>query len=271
MTQFGVSSRRACRALVLHRSTYHYRSRRPDQRALVFRLRELAEARRRYGYRRLTVLLQREGWPVNHKRVYKLYRAEDLGVRSKKRKKRASHLRVVPAAPTAANERWCMDFVTDRLEDGHYFRILTVVDVFTRECLALHADRHLSGRKVAQVLEGLGQQRKLPREITVDNGTEFFSKDMDAWCNRHGVRLDFIRPGRPVENPYIESFNGKLRDECLNVEVFLDLLDARQKLGAWRRDYNENRPHSSIGNLTPVEYANSVREQRGPLAANSST
>ena len=164
-----------------------------------------------------------------------------------------------------------MDFVTDRLEDGHYFRILTVVDVFTRECLALHADRHLSGRKVAQVLEGLGQQRKLPREITVDNGTEFFSKDMDAWCNRHGVRLDFIRPGRPVENPYIESFNGKLRDECLNVEVFLDLLDARRKLGAWRRDYNENRPHSSIGNLTPVEYANSVREQRGPLAANSST
>jgi len=159
---------------------------------------------------------------VNHKRVYKLCHAEDLGVRSKKRKKRASYLRVVPAAPTGEKQRWCMDFVTDRLEDGHHFRILTVVDVFTRECLALHADRHLSGRKVAQVLEGLGQQRELAQEITVDNGTEFFSKDMDAWCQRHGVRLDFIRPGRPVENPYLESFNGKFRDECLSQNWFLD-------------------------------------------------
>ena len=269
--RFGVSSRRACKAIRLQRSTYTYKQRRADQAPLRMRLRELAETRRRYGYRRLTVLLQREGWTVNHKRVYRLYRAENLEVRTRKRKKRASHLRVVPAPPRRPNERWCMDFVSDRLEDGHYFRILAVVDVFTRECLALDADRHLSGRKVAQVLERIGRERGWPVDITVDNGTEFFSKAMDAWCHSHGVRLDFIRPGRPTENGYIESFNGKLRDECLNAEIFLDLVDARRKLEAWRRDYNENRPHSSIRNLTPVEYANSVRVERGQLAANSST
>jgi putative transposase len=267
--RFGVGSRRACRAICLQRSTYTYKLRKRDQAPLRMRLRELAEVRRRYGYRRLTVLLQREGWAVNHKRVYELYRQENLAVRTKKRTKRASHVRVVPPTPTGPDQRWCMDFVTDRLEDGHYFRTLTVVDVFTRECLALHADRHISGRKVAQVLERVGAGRGLPKEITVDNGTEFFSKAMDAWCHARNVRLDFIRPGRPTENGYIESFNGKLRDECLNAELFLDLLDARRKLEAWRRDYNENRPHSSIRNLTPVEYANSVRAERGLLAANS--
>jgi putative transposase len=269
--QLGVSSRKACRAICLQRSTYTYKLRKKDQTVLRMRLRELAEARRRFGYRRLTVLLQREGWGVNHKRVYELYRLENLAVRTKKRKKRSSHLRVVPPTPTAANQRWCMDFVSDRLEDGHYFRTLTVVDVFTRECLTLHADRHLSGRKVAHALEQIGTARGLPKEITVDNGTEFFSKAMDAWCHRRGVRLDFIRPGRPTENGYIESFNGKLRDECLNAELFLDLVDARRKLEAWRRDYNENRPHSSIGNLTPVEFANTVRIERGQLAADPST
>lgn len=267
--RFGVSSRRACKTIPMQRSTFTYKARKADQLPLRMRLRELAEARRRYGYRRLTVLLQREGWAVNHKRVYELYRRENLAVRTKKRKKRASHLRVVPPTPTGPDQRWCMDFVTDRLEDGHYFRTLTVVDVFTRECLALHADRHLSGRKVAQVLERVGAGRGLPKEITVDNGTEFFSKAMDAWCHARNVRLDFIRPGRPTEDGYIESFNGKLRDECLNAELFLDLLDARRKLEAWRRDYNENRPHSSIRNLTPVEYANTVRAERGQLAANS--
>jgi len=271
VSRFGVSSRRACKAIQLQRSSFNYKGRRPDQTPLRLRLRELAEVRRRYGYRRLTVLLQREGWTVNHKRIYRLYRAENLEVRTKKRKKRASHLRVVPPPPTRPNQRWCMDFVSDRIEDGHYFRTLTVIDVFTRECVALHADRHLSGRKVAHVLERVGAERGFPSDITVDNGTEFFSKAMDAWCHARGVRLDFIRPGRPTENGYIESFNGKLRDECLNAEIFLDLVDARRKLEAWRRDYNENRPHSSIRNLTPVEYANSVRVERGQLAADSST
>jgi putative transposase len=256
---------------LLQRSTFTYRARKKEEGPLRMRLRELAEARRRYGYRRLAVLLQREGWPVNHKRIYRLYQREGLGVRTKKRKKRASHLRVVPPAPTAPNQRWSMDFVSDRLEDGHAFRVLTVVDVFTRECIALHADRNLSGRQVAQVLEAKASTRGLPKEITVDNGTEFFSKAMDAWAHRRSVRLDFIRPGRPMENGYIESFNGKLRDECLNAELFLDLVDARRKLDAWRRDYNEQRPHSSIGNLTPVEFAASVRVGTGQLAAKPST
>jgi putative transposase len=235
------------------------------------RLRELAEARRRYGYRRLTVLLRREGWAVNHKRVYRLYQEEDLSVRTKKRKKRISHLRVVPAPPTRPNERWAMDFVYDRLEAGHSFRTLNVVDVLTRECLAIHADRQLSGTKVSKVLDVIAGERGYPKEITVDNGTEFFSRAMDAWAHRHGVKLDFIRPGRPMENGFIESFNGKLRDECLNGELFSDLVDARRKLEAWRRDYNENRPHSSIGNLTPVEFARTVRGETREATANSST
>lgn len=164
-----------------------------------------------------------------------------------------------------------MDFVYDRLEDGHWFRTLNVVDVFTRECLAIHADRKLSGAVVAKVLDGIGRERGLPDEITVDNGTEFFSQAMDRWAYAAGVRLDFIRPGRPTENAFIESFNGKLRDECLNGELFLDLLDARRKLAAWRREYNEERPHSSIGNLTPLEFANKVRAATRTANADSST
>ena len=257
--------------MLLNRSTYTYRARKKDQAPLRHRLRELAESRRRYGYRRLTVLLQREGWSVNHKRIYALYRAEGLGVRTKKRKKRATHLRVVPPAPTGPDQRWCMDFVYDRLEDGHTFRTLNVLDVFTRECLAIHADRRLSGMKVSKILDAIAEERAYPKEITVDNGTEFFSEAMDHWSYRHGVKLDFIRPGRPTENGFIESFNGKLRDECLNAELFLDLIDARRKLEAWRRDYNEERPHSSIGNLTPVEFARTVRAETGRATAISST
>jgi putative transposase len=207
---------------------------------------------------------------VNIKRVYRLYKLEGLGVRAKKRKKRGSHLRVVPSAPTRPNERWGMDFVQDSLMDGRKFRILTVVDIFTRECLAAHADSSLSGRKVALALDCVAGQRGYPKEITVDNGTEFYSKAMDAWAYQHGVKLDFIRPGRPMENGYTESFNGRLRDECLNVELFSDLPDARTKLAAWKTDYNENRPHGSIGNLTPIEFANQVRRTEGFQAFSSS-
>jgi putative transposase len=216
-------------------------------------------------------LLRREGWKVNIKRVYRLYKLEGLGVRTKKRKKRGSYLRVVPHAPTKANERWSMDFVQDSLMDGRKFRALTVVDVHTRECLAVQADSSLSGRKVAAILDTVAALRSYPKEITVDNGTEFFSKAMDAWAYQHRVKLDFIRPGRPMENGYIESFNGRLRDECLNAELFSDLLDARAKLETWRRDYNENRPHSSIGNLTPAEFANKLRTDEGRNRAFSST
>lgn len=234
-------------------------------------MREIAQVRRRFGYRRIHVMLRREGWAVNHKRVYRLYRLEGLSVRTKKRRKRASHLRIVPAALAQANERWSMDFVQDTLDDGRRFRALTLVDVFTRECLMIGADSSLSGHKVAMLLDQVAADRSYPKQITVDNGTEFYSKAMDSWAYRHGVQLDFIRPGRPMENGYIESFNGRLRDECLDGELFLSLVDARQKLEAWRRDYNEHRPHSSIGNLTPIEFATSVRTAKEFNRSNSST
>lgn len=266
-----MSKQRACRLIRLGRSTYYWKSKAKDQTPLRRRLRELAEARPRFGYPRLHVLLRREGWKVNIKRVYRLYKLEGLGVRTKKRKKRGSHLRVVPHPPTRANERWSMDFVQDSLMDGRKFRALTVVDVHTRECLAVHADSSLSGRKVAAILDTVAGPRGYPKEITVDNGTEFFSKAMDAWAYQRRVKLDFIRPGRPMDNGYIESFNGRLRDECLNAELFSDLLDARTKLDAWRRDYNDNRPHSSIGNLTPTEFAATVRTNEGSKQAFSSS
>ena len=266
ISAFRISKRRACSLVQLGRSTFYWRSTAKDQGPLRRRLRELAEARPRFGYPRLHVLLRREGWKVNHKRVYRLYRLEGLQVRTKRRKKRGSHLRVIPAPPLRPNERWCMDFVQDSLLDGRKFRVLTVVDVFTRECLAVQADSALSGRKVAAILDTVAMGRAYPKQITVDNGSEFFSRAMDAWAYQHGVKLDFIRPGRPMENGFIESFNGRLRDECLNVELFSDLLDARTKLEAWGRDYNENRPHSSIGNLTPIEFANAVRKNEGARA-----
>jgi putative transposase len=263
MERFGVSTTRACGLIELQRSSFYYRSRGKDTTALRARLRELAEARRRFGYRRLHVMLRREGWKVNHKRTYRLYCEEGLAVRTKKRKKRGSHLRVVPPAPTGPNERWSMDFVADRLYDGRRFRALTVVDTFTRECPIIEADFSLTGKKVAAALEAIALVRGYPKIITVDNGSEFYSKEMDGWAYRRGVQLDFIRPGKPVENGYIESFNGKLRDELLNAELFLDINDARLKLEAWRRDYNGNRPHSALGNLTPSEYADQVRSKTG--------
>jgi len=226
-----------------------------DERALILRLRELAFSRVRYGYRRLTILLQREGWKVGKKRVLRLYRSENLLVRTKHRKKRTSHLRVPLGVATAANQRWSIDFMSERLENGRYFRIFTVIDQFSRECPLLWADLSLTGPKVVACLDVLAGTCGLPLAITLDNGSEFCSRAMDVWAYRHGVKLDFIRPGRPVENSYIESFNGRLRDECLNIHVFFDLADARDKLEAWRRDYNQVRPHGSLGKMTPAEFA----------------
>jgi putative transposase len=209
----------------------------------------------RFGYRRLAALLKREGWTVGVRRVYRLYRTEGLMVRTKGRKKRASHLRVPLATATAGNQRWSMDFVTERLENGRYFRILTLIDQFARECLVLWADASLTGQKVAFCLQKLAAGRSLPLTITVDNGAEFCSRAMDAWAYQTRVKLDFIRPGRPVENGFVESFNGRLGDECLNVNLFFDLLDVREKLESWRHDYNTLRPHGSLGHLPPAEYA----------------
>ena len=250
-----VSERRACEVVRLNRSTMRYAAHGRDNTGLLMRLRELAEARPRFGHMRLHLLLRREGWKANKKRTYRLYREEGLSVRTKKRKKRASHLRVVPALPAAPNERWSMDFVADSLDDGKRFRALTVVDVFTRECLAIEADFGLNGRKVARALDSVAVSRGYPAMITVDNGSEFYSKEMDGWAWQHGVRLDFIRPGKPVENAFIESFNGRLRDECLNAEIFRDLDAARTRLLEWKRDYNEQRPHSSLGGIPPREFA----------------
>ena len=218
------------------------------------RFRELAATRVRFGYRRLTVLLRRDGWPVNAKRIYRLYTEEGLTVRTKHRTKAAGRARVPQAVATAPNQRWSMDFMRERVADGRWFRILTAVDPFTRECVCLRADQSLRGEKVAPALEPVVAQRGAPRAITGDNGSEFASRVMDAWASRHGIQLDFIRPGKPVENGFIESFNGRLRDECLNVEVFFTLEDVRQKLSCWQEDYNRLRPHSSLQDQAPARF-----------------
>ena len=238
-----------------------YQSRRDPQNELRMRIRELAGSRVRYGYRRIAVLLRREGWKVNTKRVYRLYREQGLQVRTAKRGKRAAHARVPLSAAVRPNQRWSMDFVSDRLADGRWFRILTVIDQYTRECLCIYADRSQSGEKVVQHMKRLAALRGAPESITTDNGSEFAGRAMDAWAHEAGVQLDFIRPGRPVQNGYIESFNGRLRDECLNGEVFFSLLDARQKLERWQHDYNEKRPHSALADRTPKEFVRSFKDR----------
>lgn len=243
------------------------------------RLRELAGSRVRYGYRRLTVLLRREGREVNAKRVYRLYREEGLQVRTAKHAKRAAHVRVPLACAARPNQRWSMDFVSNRFADGRWFRILTVIDQYTRECLCAYADRSQTGEKVVVQMKRLASVRGVPESITTDNGSEFAGKAMETWAYEAGVKLDFIRPGRPVQNGYIESFNGRLRDECLNGEVFFNLADARAKLDQWRRDYNHKRPHSSLADRTPQEFADvngdppfalPSFDKAGPLASQGS-
>ncbi len=218
------------------------------------RLRELAAERRRFGYRRLHVLLRREGWIVNHKRVYRLYRAEGLSVRKRCRKRVARERCPMPAL-TGPNQRWALDFVADTLKGQRRIRMLTVVDAFTRESLAIEVDTSLSGVRVARVLDQVIARRgAAPQEIVLDNGPELTSKAMDAWAYERGVRLCFIEPGKPVQNAYIESFNGRLRDECLNEHWFQSLPHARGIIEEWRTDYNRDRPHSSLGYLSPEEF-----------------
>jgi putative transposase len=263
-TTYRLSQRRAARLIPVRIGTLRYQSVRDHQDALRQRLRELAAVRVRFGYRRLTVLLRREGWRVNAKRIYRLYGDEGLTVRTKPRKKLASRARVPLPTPTRPNERWSMDFVSARTADGRWFRTLTVLDVYTRESLALIADRSLTGVKVAASLTPIVQRRGAPTAITVDNGGEFVSRAMDAWAYAHHVRLEFIRPGKPVENAFIESFNGRLRDECLNAHVFASTLEAQRVLDAWRHDYNHVRPHSALQDRTPAQWAQSVVDSREP-------
>jgi len=242
------------------RSVHRYQSIRDDQAALRQRMKELAGVRVRYGYRRLHVLLRREGWAVNHKRIQRLYGEEGLNLRLRRPRRHVmAARRIERTGPTAANEVWAMDFVSDALFDGRRFRALTVVDAFTRECLAIEPDQAIRAEAVVAVLDRLiGARGTPPGKIRLDNGPEFVSRVLDHWAYRHGVTLDFSRPGKPTDNSYIESFNGRLRDECLNTHWFLSLADARAKIEAWRRDYNECRPHTSLGLRTPAEFASSA-------------
>lgn len=251
---YGLSERRACRAMVFPRSTIRYQRQRPDDEQLRTRLRELAMQRRRFGSPRLTVLLRREGFNINHKRVERIYAEEGLQVKKRKTRRQTAALRVVIPTPTEPNKRWSMDFVSDTLADGRRFRCLTIVDDFSRESPEIFVERSIPGHRVAQILDGLGGARGLPETIVCDNGPEFASSALDAWAHERGVKLAFIRPGKPVENAFIESFNGKFRDECLNENWFVSLQDAKEKIETWRRDYNKNRPHSSLGNLSPEEF-----------------
>ena len=258
---YQLNELRACGLIRITRWSNRYQSRGDPQTELRVRLRDLASTRIRYGYRRLTVLLRREGWHVNTKRVYRLYREEGLELRLKKRAKRAAQARIRLAEASYPNQRWSMDFVSDRRVDGRWFRILTVVDQYTRECLCAHADRSQTGEKVSEQMEHVIALRGAPESITSDNGSEFAGQAMDCSAHQAGVKLDFIRPGKPVENGYIESFHGRLRDECLNVEVFLDLADAQSKIERWKRDYNQQRPHSALADRTPQEFALAARQR----------
>jgi putative transposase len=251
---FGLSIRKACILVDLSRTAYGYKPHREDDALLRVRMREIAAQRKRFGSPRLHIMLKREGLVMNHKRTERIYREEGLALRRKRRRKGAAGARIIVPAPTKPNERWSMDFVTDSLVTGRRFRALAIVDDFSRECPAIEVDTSLGGRRVVSVLEKLGELRGLPEVITVDNGPEFAGKALDEWAYRCGIKLSFIRPGKPIENAFVESFNGRLRDECLNTNWFLSLKHARDIIEDWRRDYNTVRPHSSLGGLTPEEF-----------------
>jgi putative transposase len=253
---YGVSERRSCQVLAFQRSTHRYQSVADEQAVLRIRLRELAAARVSYGYRRLHVLLQREGWQVNHKRVYRLYQQEGLMMRPKRPRRHVSCAkRLQRPLPAGRDESWSVDFMSDELFDGRRIRLLTIVDNFTRESPAIEVAASIGGHRVVEVLEQAAMQRRLPKTIRVDNGPEFTSKVLDQWAYLRGVELDFSRPGKPTDNAFIEAFNARLRAECLNESWFLSLEDAREKVETWRRHYNGERPHGALGNLAPVEFA----------------
>ncbi len=247
--------------LKLSRTVYVYQSRRRDSSVLCMRIKEIAATRVHYGYRRVHVLLQREGFKDNHKRVYRLYREEGLSLRLKRPKRnKSARLRQPKHQVTAINQIWSMDFVADALFDGRRLRALTVMDNYTRESLAIEVGQNLKGEDVVNTLNRIASYRGLPVTIKVDNGSEFISKVMDKWAYERSIELDFSRPGKPTDNAKVESFNGRLRQECLNAHWFLSLEDARRKIDEWRQYYNEVRPHSALQWATPAEFARRVRE-----------
>jgi putative transposase len=266
---FGVT--RACGLMGISRSLYGYRSRRPECFGLCERIVEIAAVKRRYGYRRIYLRLRREGWEVNRKRVYRLYREAGLAVRRRKRKRIGLVERTPLPKPIAANLSWSMDFVSDGLANGRRLRCLNIVDDCTRVCLAIEVDTSITGTRVKHVLERLADTRGLPASITVDHGPEFEGQALDSWAYQANVHLSFIRPGKPNENAYIESFNGKFRDECLNEHWFITMAQARRLIEAWRIEYNTERPHSSLGNLTPEEFATNKKSVLLTADSNSSS
>lgn len=259
----GTSLRRACRVTGLSTATWRYQ-RRPNavNTTVLSRLQAHAAERPRFGYRRLHILLDREGVAVNHKRVYRVYRAAGLQVRRRRRKRLTRTERVPLPVASQRLERWSIDFMLDTLADGRTFRVLNIVDDYTRECLAIEVDRSLPGARVVRVLERLAATVGLPKRIVLDNGPEFAGRTLDAWAYLRGVALCFIRPGKPIENAYVESFNGKFRDECLNEHWFVSMVDAQAVIEAWRLDYNTVRPHSALDDRTPEQFAQTTRGAR---------
>ena len=252
----GYSERRACALTRQHRSTQRKPSRRDPRLELRQRMHEIAQTRIRYGYRRIQIMLRREGWPISRNLVYRLYREEGLALRSKRprRRKMVVH-REARIKPSRSNQVWSLDFVHDQLSGGQKFRILTVVDVYSREGLAIEVDYRLKAENVVEVLNRLVRQRGAPKFLFADNGAEFTGHLVDLWAYHHNVRIDFSRPGKPTDNAFIETFNGSLRDECLNLHWFDNLVEAKRLIEAWRIDYNVSRPHMGIGNIPPKEYA----------------
>ncbi len=261
--EYELSERHACRLLGLGRSTHRYRARKAERDdALRAKLKEMAAKRMRFGYRRLTAMLVREGVPANHKRVYRLYREEGLAMRIRQRRRIRWTGAVSGPVATRANQRWSIDFVNDCVSTGRMIRMLTVVDDCTRECPTIEVDTSLGGLRVRRVLDRIASQRGLPEAIVLDNGPEFRGRALAAWSEERGVRLEFIQPGKPAQNAFAESFNGRLRDECLNANWFTSLSDARRKIEDWRQDYNQQRPHSSLKYLPPAEFARQQLEMR---------
>lgn len=251
---FGLSQRQASGLMGLSRNTLRYQPGPDADEGLRKRMKEIAEKRRRFGCRRLHILLKREGLVVNHKRTERIYREEKLSLRVRRKKKLASQGRIEIEKACRANELWAMDFLHDVLHNGRKVRFLPIIDTYTRECFRIEVDTSIGGKRVCTVLSQIASVRGLPDRIVVDNGPEFISNALDAWAYERGVKLHFIRPGKPVDNAYMESFNGKFRDECLNLHWFMSVGHARDIAEDYRLDYNTERPHSSLGDLTPVEF-----------------
>ncbi len=255
--EYNISIQRCCKLVLLHKSIYYYKGKGRGDELLRMRMKEIAAVRVRYGFWRIHILLRREGFTDNHKRMYRVYCEEGLNLRSKrpKRNRSAAHRKPVDGNASSLHECWSMDFVSDQLYNGNRFRALTVVGNFSRKCLAIHAGKSLRGSDVVGAMERITERtNSLPRRIKVDNGSEFISKVLDKWAYENKVELDFSRPGKPTDNPFIESFNGSFRDECLNANWFFSLEDAQEKFDIWRKDYNGFRPHSSLGDMSPNEY-----------------